>query len=387
MMENNNNAKRSNAILRFSATSLQTARIISQKSRLANRIAVAGIVIILFIQGTLLWLFTHNSIDPQKQDHDAPYDFTPPSLKHEPYNISQLPQLWKASQFTGMNSDISQKKIIVVVSHCNKPLHWMQDYIVNGTFFVIARIYIISKCGEQPLGAPEGAVVQAVSNVGREGHTYAYFITEILPQEVGVNSSVAKQQESIVVFLKDTTWKNHGQQLEELRNLETMVRLASSSNGFGCFGSPPKHGSAYHNITMLSQFEIDNYDSGYAPNGNIPFKSSHTDLGAYWLAINATLTQKLVPVCYGGRFAASVENIYKQDMNMWMKLEISLTRGDNIEEGHFVERSWAALLSNPLEPLQIAAIQNYTTEIAGFPMTGMLACGRGWWSDKGRATL
>jgi hypothetical protein len=95
-----------------------------------------------------------------------------------------------------MNSDISQKKIIVVVSHCNRPLHWMKDYIVNGTFSVITRIYIISKCGEQPLGAPEGAVVQAVSNVGREGHTYVYFITEILPQEVGVDSSVAEQQES-----------------------------------------------------------------------------------------------------------------------------------------------------------------------------------------------
>jgi hypothetical protein len=71
-------------------------------------------------------------------------------------------------------------------------------------------------------------------------------------------------------------------------------------------------------------------------------------------------------------FAASVENIYKQNMNMWMKLEISLTRGDNIEEGHFVERSWAALLSNPLEPLQIDAIQNYSTGMRGNPMSGML---------------
>jgi len=48
-----------------------------------------------------------------------------------------------------------------------------------------------------------GAVVQVLSNVGREGHTYVHFITEILPQEVGVGSSVAKQRESIVVFLQD----------------------------------------------------------------------------------------------------------------------------------------------------------------------------------------
>jgi hypothetical protein len=56
----------------------------------------------------------------------------------------------------------------------------------------LPRIYIISKCGEQPL-----------SNVGREGHTYAYSITEILPKEVRVNSSIAEQRESIVVFLQD----------------------------------------------------------------------------------------------------------------------------------------------------------------------------------------
>ena len=150
-----------------------------------------------------------------------------------------------------MNSDISQKKVIVVVSHCNKPLHWMQDNIVNGTFFVVTRIYIISKCGEQPLGAPEGAVVHAISNVGRCDHTYAYFITEILPQEVEVGSSVAEQQESIVVFIKDNIKNNH-QGLEEYYSFETMVRLASSSNGFGCYGSPPKDASAYHDTNKLS---------------------------------------------------------------------------------------------------------------------------------------
>jgi len=63
---------------------------------------------------------------------------------------------------------------------------------------------MISKCGKQPRGAPEGGCCSAGSfNVGREGHTYVHFITEILPQEVGVGSSVAKQRESIVVFLQD----------------------------------------------------------------------------------------------------------------------------------------------------------------------------------------
>jgi len=123
-----------------------------------------------------------------------------------------------------------------------------------------------------------------------------------------------------------------------------MVQLASSSNGFGCNSSPLTHASTYyHNITLLSQFDIGGYHNTYRSD-TITFKSSHANLGAYWLAISVTLSQKFVPVFYGGIFASSVENIYKQDMKMWKKFMESLTRGDNIEEGHFGERSWAAML-------------------------------------------
>jgi hypothetical protein len=122
---------------------------------------------------------------------------------------------------------------------------------------------------------------------------------------------------------------------------------------------------------LLSQFELGDYGNSYR-NDTIPFKSTHANIGAYWLAINLTLLQEFVPVCYRGIFASSVENIYKQDMNMWQKFMESLSRGDNIEEGHFGERSWAAMLSNPLEPLQIEALQNYTTGNAGYPKNGIL---------------
>ena len=53
------------------------------------------------------------------------------------------------------------------------------------------------------------------------------------------------------------------------------------------------------------------------------------------------------PVCYGGNFAAKATQIYSKRM-IWERIETSLMRGDNIEEGHFAERAWAALLSHPL---------------------------------------
>ena len=38
-------------------------------------------------------------------------------------------------------------------------------------------------------------------------------------------------------------------------------------------------------------------------------------------------------------------------------LKKSLRRGDNIVEGHFVERSWAGLLTNPLKDYQMTALE------------------------------
>merc|ERR1712232_1481808 len=57
-----------------------------------------------------------------------------------------------------------------------------------------------------------------------------------------------------------------------------------------------------------------------------------------------TLPGPLAPVCFGGLFAASVSQIEK-GKSIWGNLENKLTRGDNIEESHFTERLWAALLS------------------------------------------
>eukprot|EP00957_Ditylum_brightwellii_P197116 15017760-Ditylum_brightwellii.AAC.1 len=38
-------------------------------------------------------------------------------------------------------------------------------------------------------------------------------------------------------------------------------------------------------------------------------------------------------------------------------------RGDNIQEGHFAERSWGPLLATPLKPFQIEALRNHSTSV------------------------
>jgi len=55
-----------------------------------------------------------------------------------------------------------------------------------------------------------------------------------------------------------------------------------------------------------------------------------------------------VPICYCGSFLTQVRQIRRAPIDDWSLLLQALSRGDNIEEGHYMERLWAALLSDPL---------------------------------------
>ena len=58
---------------------------------------------------------------------------------------------------------------------------------------------------------------------------------------------------------------------------------------------------------------------------------------------------QIVPVCFGGRFMTTLHQIVNNsNVNDWTPMLESLSRGDNIEEGHYMERMWAALLSKPI---------------------------------------
>ena len=123
--------------------------------------------------------------------------------------------------------------------------------------------------------------------------------------------------------------------------------------------------SPYHETKLLERFAINSYSgkdpqryksmSGSEP---VPFKSTHRNLGEWAKSVPFVLNAEIVPVCYGGSFAATTVSITKHPKLVWQQITKSLSRGNNIEEGHFAERSWAALLSKPLLQHQIAAIRN-----------------------------
>ena len=59
------------------------------------------------------------------------------------------------------------------------------------------------------------------------------------------------------------------------------------------------------------------------------------------------LQRPIVPVCYGGTFVAAGSSIDAVPPAVWRALMHSLERGENIEEGNYAERIWAALLTTP----------------------------------------
>eukprot|EP00957_Ditylum_brightwellii_P154118 11728886-Ditylum_brightwellii.AAC.1 len=95
------------------------------------------------------------------------------------------------------------------------------------------------------------------------------------------------------------------------------------------------------------------------------FQSKYANLEAWWDDMgmhDVTMNVPFIPVCYGGVFAIQTSLI--SGKKHWLeKIEHSLERKDNIEEGHFAERTWVALFSKPLVPNQVLALMNVTNEV------------------------
>ncbi len=272
--------------------------------------------------------------------------------------------LWKGDRFPDDlgNSNVEAYKVHIVVSHCKSDLDWLSGFTRE---YDVESIHIISKCGRPVIGAPESATIEVLPNIGRCDHSYAYYITTVLDQKVAEEDAA----DAVVVFLKDDISQGNFHQSGSWNDFGSLVRLASSENGFACgiipgevdFGLHRFFLSAYHEKETLFDFSMDEYSrniKGYVTDES-NFKSKYDTLGSWYESLGVKVsTPELVQVCYGGVFAAKVGNIRKKDKAIWHAVEKSLSRGNNIQEGHYAERSWASLISTPLLPFQVDALKD-----------------------------
>lgn len=265
------------------------------------------------------------------------------------------------------------RKISLVINHCDHPLDWIANF-TSGFENIIDNVFIFTKCDQEISGALQGAQIIKLPNVGRCDHAYAHWLNNYFPTEP--NATFATDH--IVVFMKDTDYQV-GEGSE--RKFGDMLSLAVL-NGLGCMklGWIP---SVIYRYDVLRQMivELPSYARTPGEKGHavvVPFHNeTFPNLGDWIdkLQISSIIsTQNLVSVCCGAFFAVTNAQIAKQPKTVWKAIEESLSRGDNLVEGHYAERLWSCLLSKPLNNETASAIweKNPAHEFDYWPLRGMI---------------
>ena len=259
----------------------------------------------------------------------------------------------------------------VVIAHCKHSLDFLDDLrgdIVSAGLR-LKLILIIAKCGEtaalralrntashELLGVLK--VVQQSSNVGRCDHSWA--------------THIARNYHTLasrLIMIKDS-WADHN--LFERLNGSALV--AATASGFACAynnnmqcklrGLPCKDGNEHlwHSAAELLSFKISDYKMSWDQSNHSiasDFKARHRPLGNWMLSLQLAShveTRRYLPVCYGGGFVAARSAVHRVPVIAWRRIVESLSRGDNVEESHYMERMWAALLTPPLTPSETRAM-------------------------------
>ena len=245
----------------------------------------------------------------------------------------------------------SPRKVSLVVSLCQGDLRLLSS-VASVLSLHSATVY--SKCGRDQIGErflselgdlPGGSRVINLPNVGRIDHTIAHHIGNLKHGD----------GDEVTLFLKDSVFQVH-QLGWSLLPFETVVATAAGPFGFACVlkpgsnvhpdgkrDNPGKLMSIWHDSHILQRFSLTEYDNHkYRKLDLADFKAEMTF--SQWLAsLDISFPSSLVPVCYGGNFAAKTANMLRSQ-NASRKIMRTLSRGDNIEEGHFAERTWASLI-------------------------------------------
>lgn len=270
---------------------------------------------------------------------------------------------WQGN-FEALNieANLTSPPVSLAVAFCEHSLGWL-DHLVR--VLDVRNTTIYSKCGNPVRNISISAKIVNLRNVGRVDHAYAFHMAN-LPKDT--------DPAEVQLFLKDTYPAFHQVQLRR-RRLTEVVLEASGTTGFSC-GSVPdwrnahersklmsktwfhtqfnygSRWSAWHLSSEVGKFRLSDYHSagGYVARDDVDFVGS-LSFEEWFDALKFPLPGPVIQVCYAGTFAAKTANIIASRA-IWSSMLKLLERGDNIIEGHYAERSYAAVLM-PSLPLHL----------------------------------
>lgn len=275
--------------------------------------------------------------------HDS---YLAPYLQHDPnFKFFTGDTLKNDNGQDNNDIDISKLRLSLVISHCNENMEWMHNYIKD---LPILNVTIYSKCNSTIEGydhAIDQSTIIRLPNVGRCDHSYAHWMRQIEKEDA--------TDDHIVLFIKAS--RDLYQKGMSYRPLQEVIRLALHS-GFSC-ESKPNDKSYYHDSNLLQFFMLEKHKEE-------DIRSKYRYMGGWLKDVGIELPRPFTPVCYGGNFAVKASQIHSKK-DVLKNIETSLSRGDNIEEGHFMERAWAGFLSKPLTLQETHILNQSVSQVFG----------------------
>ena len=259
-------------------------------------------------------------------------------------------------------------KVSIVISHCAKPISWIPSYMKD-VKFEVSDVVVYSKCGNDVEGVDvleasfgKSVIIKRLPNVGRCDHTYSNWIHENYSrvQKEILESSEKKGSSTnndLIFFVKDNEYKKRN-----YRPFRVLVATALDS-GFACVLVDRRKqkgpvGSELHDKKTLETFVITEYKH-FDRDENSSFNSNHRNLGGWRHNIGLKFPDsEYVRVCYGGSFLTRKEGLLSQPEDAWVNLTASLSRADNLAEGHYAERSWASIVAPPPRDLPLDVLSD-----------------------------
>ena len=263
----------------------------------------------------------------------------------------------------------SKKKFMVdiVVAYCQKNISWLEKGVQDllSTEVISRKIYIYCMCGREPYLDLTGQfmnlelIINHLPNRGRNDMAFTYHIV----------SDFNKISEVDYIFFFKDSMMNYPitfirNLLLPLKEVSQQLRLGSS---FICLQRPDAGGMDWHVRQETWKFRLPYYAS--ADN----YKTMKTDKN--FKRANGTMCRFLqdvlgptefdhlkhnefIKVCYGGNFVVRTNKIQQIPFSVWQRILERLRIHENGEVMHFMERTWAALLSDSYASTRRIIIEN-----------------------------
>jgi hypothetical protein len=234
---------------------------------------------------------------------------------------------------------------------------------------------IMSKCGQEAkipdfekIDAVKSVDIVTIDNVGGCDYAYAKFLDDHYMQGrqkrgLPITDSESVTSKSVVLFLKDTpridqTLHQNKFVFSSYRSIPELVQTSVKGN-FACGLAHGPEFSDYHDVETLNEFTITKYSRigdksiessaeqfnphGYANLGDFYSKMLHWEYPR----------QDYTLVCYGGTFSVPQRKLVSlfKDQNFTRvikSIKSAASESSMSIAEHYTERTWAALLSEPL---------------------------------------